>query len=82
MLGNTQHIHTCTLNPQHKLLKMNKVDLSVVAHNFTPNTWEAEAGRSLWVWGQPGQQSKFKDNQGYIEKPCLKKKKSRKYLAK
>ena len=25
-----------------------------VAHPGSPSTWEAEAGRSLWVWGQPG----------------------------
>jgi hypothetical protein len=25
----------------------------------------------LWVWGQPGLQSEFKDSQGYTEKPCL-----------
>ena len=39
------------------------------------NTEEAEAGRSLWVWGQSGLLSEFQDNQGYTEKPCLKKKK-------
>jgi hypothetical protein len=46
----------------------------MVAHVFSPSTWEAEAGRFLssrpawsteWVPGQ----------QGYTEKPCLKKKK-------
>jgi hypothetical protein len=26
-----------------------------------------------WVWGQPGLQSKFQDNQASTEKPCLKK---------
>jgi hypothetical protein len=30
----------------------------------------------LWVWDQPGLQSEFQDNQGYTEKPCLKKKKN------
>jgi hypothetical protein len=25
----------------------------------------------IWVWGQPGLQSKFQDSQGYTEKPCL-----------
>ena len=27
-----------------------------VVHTFNPSTWEAEAGASLWVWGQPGLQ--------------------------
>jgi hypothetical protein len=27
----------------------------------------------FWVWGQPGLQSEIQDNQGYTEKPCLKK---------
>ena len=32
----------------------------------------------FWVWGQPGLQSEFQDSQGYTEKPCLKKKKTKK----
>ena len=32
------------------------------------STWEAEVGRSLWVWGQPGLQSKFQDSQTSTEK--------------
>jgi hypothetical protein len=44
----------------------------VVMYAFIPYTGEAEAGRSLWVWGQPGLQRKFQDSQGYTEKPCLK----------
>jgi len=32
----------------------------------------------LCVWGQPGLQGVFQDNQGYTEKLCLKKKKERK----
>jgi hypothetical protein len=39
---------------------------AVVTHAFNPSTWEAEAGLSL--------QSEFQDSQqGYTEKPCLKK---------
>ena len=46
----------------------------VVAHAFNPSPWEAEAGGSLRVRGQPGVQNKFWDSQnGYTEKPCLKK---------
>ena len=44
-----------------------------MAHSFNPSTKEAEAGRSLWVQGQPGLQSEFQDSQGYTEKPCLEK---------
>jgi hypothetical protein len=38
----------------------------MVAHTLSPSTREAEAeaGRSLWVWGQPGLQSKFQDSLG------------------
>jgi hypothetical protein len=28
--------------------------LAIVVHAFNPSTLEAEAGGSLWVWGQPG----------------------------
>jgi hypothetical protein len=31
----------------------------VVAHAFSSSIQEAEAGGSLWVWGQPGLQSEF-----------------------
>lgn len=34
--------------------------------------------QALWVQGQPCVQSKFQDNQDYIGKPCLKRKKGRK----
>lgn len=33
----------------------------MVVFTFNPSTWEAEAGRL----------SKFKNSQGYTEKPCL-----------
>jgi hypothetical protein len=25
-----------------------------MVHTFNPNTWEVEAGNSLWIQGQPG----------------------------
>jgi hypothetical protein len=31
----------------------------------------------FWVWGQPRLQSEFQDSQGYTEKPCLKKQKTK-----
>jgi hypothetical protein len=41
-------------------------------HAFNPSIWEAEAG-DLWIRGQPGRQSEFQNNLGYIEKYCLEK---------
>jgi hypothetical protein len=46
----------------------------VVAHAFDPSTREAEAGG---FQSQPGLQSEFQNSQGYTEKPCLGKKKSK-----
>jgi hypothetical protein len=31
----------------------------------------------FWVQGQPGLQSEFQDSQGYTEKPCLEKQKTK-----
>ena len=47
--------------------------MDVMAGAFNLSTQEADTGRSLWVWGQPGLKNKFQDNQSYTEKPCLKK---------
>lgn len=45
---------------------------NVVAHALDPrSTPEADAGGSLCIWGQTDLHSKFPDNQGYVEKPCL-----------
>jgi hypothetical protein len=46
----------------------------MVTHTFNPKAQEAEAGRSIWVQGQPGLQSDFGDGQGYTEKLSLRKK--------
>lgn len=40
----------------------------MAAHAFSPSTWEAEVGKSLWSWGQKGLHSetltkKLKKNQ-------------------
>lgn len=35
------------------LRKSKKCKLDMVAHFFNPSTWEAEAGKTLWVQGQP-----------------------------
>jgi hypothetical protein len=48
----------------------------MVVHAFNPSTWEPEAA-DFWVRGQPGLQSEFQDRQGYTEKPCLKKQKTK-----
>jgi hypothetical protein len=42
-------------------------------HTFNPSTQKA----NLWVQGQPAQQNKFQDGQGYTEKFCQKKKKKK-----
>lgn len=44
-----------------------------MAHAFNPSTQEAEAGRSLWLWGQLDLQSELQDSQSYIKTPTLKK---------
>jgi hypothetical protein len=49
-----------------------------VAHIFNSSTWEEEAGRSLWVQGQPGLWSEFQGSQGCTEKPCLENKQTNK----
>jgi hypothetical protein len=41
-------------------------------HTFNPGTWDTEAGRV-----QPSKQSEFQSSQGYTEKPCLKKNKTK-----
>jgi hypothetical protein len=43
----------------------------MVVHAIHSSAQEAEAGRSLWVWGQPGLQSEFQGSQVYVERPCL-----------
>ena len=71
------HVHThsphLTKNNENNLFLKRKKSWAVVAHSFNPSTWEAEASPSLCIQGQPGLQSKFQDNQGYTEKPCLEK---------
>ena len=53
----------------------------MVLHVFNTSTWEAEAGRCVWVQGQPGLESEFQDSQSYTKKPCLwKKQKERKEI--
>jgi hypothetical protein len=42
-----------------------------MVHIYNSSTQGTEAGGSSWVWGELGLQSKFQDNQGHTEKPCL-----------
>ena len=48
----------------------------MVGHAFNSSTQEAEAGGFLSL-GQPGLQSEFQDSQGYTDKPCLEKQKTK-----
>ena len=53
----------------------------MVAHAFNPSTREAEAGGSLWVWGQPGLQELVPGQESKAtEKPCLEKSEKKKKL--
>jgi hypothetical protein len=49
-----------------------KLDPEVMVQAFDPSTQEAEADRSLWVWGQPDLHSEFQDSQRYIVRLCFK----------
>ena len=44
---------THTTLPQQKTALLGQL---VVVHTFNPSTQDAEAGGSLWVWGQPALQ--------------------------
>jgi hypothetical protein len=55
---------------------------AVVAHAFNPSTPGRQRQGDFWVGGQPGLQSEFQDSQGYTDKPCLKKKKKKRFLTK
>ena len=44
----------------------------MVVHTFNPSTCEAELGGSLKIQGQPDLQGELQDDQGYIERICLK----------
>jgi hypothetical protein len=44
--------------------------MRVLAHAFNSSTWEAEAGRRLWI--QPGLQSESQHSQSYTGRPCFK----------
>jgi hypothetical protein len=45
----------------------------MVAHAFNPSTWEAEAGGFLSSRPAWSTEFEFQDSQGYTEKPCLRK---------
>jgi hypothetical protein len=46
----------------------------MLLHILIPSTSEAKAGGFLWLLGQPDLRGEFQENQGYIERPCLKNK--------
>ena len=47
-------------------------------HAFNPRTWEAEATGCVRVRDQPDLHDEFQDSQGYILRPCLKKRERKK----
>ena len=54
------------------LLRNKMTSQAVVTHTFNPSTWEAEAGRSLWVGGQSGwTTAKIPGKPRQHRKPCL-----------
>ena len=44
---------------------------AVVSRAFNPSTWEAEAGESLWVWGQPCLQELVPEQLGLLHRETL-----------
>jgi hypothetical protein len=46
----------------------------MVVHTFKASTWEVEGNRYLWIWDQPGLQSKFQVYQLHSETASQKKK--------
>jgi hypothetical protein len=71
------HPHIQTKHPHNDkcISKKEACGRAVVAHAFNPSTWEAEAGRFLS--SRPAWSTEFQDSQGYTEKPCLKKTKTK-----
>ena len=64
------------------LIKKTLCSHPVVAHTFNPSSWEAEAGKSQWVQGQPGLQRKFQDSQAYTQSNCIKKEEKKLFVIK
>ena len=56
------------------------IQLGIAMLMFSPVTQEAEAVESLWVQDKPGLHIKFQGGQGYVERPCLKKRKAKKIV--
>ena len=68
------------LQNSNNFKKMEKAKLksttsrAVVAHSFNLSTREAEAGGSLWVWGQPGLQELVPGQLGLLNRETLSRK--------
>lgn len=73
---NTQRsVYTHTHTPRFELLKIKFEEDSCKAWWPLPlNQWEAEAGGSPRVQGQPGEHSELHDNESYVKRPCLQRK--------
>lgn len=46
-------------------------------HAFKSSTWEEEAGRNLWVQGQPDLPGEYQDSRAYIIETMPQKKKKK-----
>lgn len=69
-LTNQEQIQTLSLYCRTQFTEQN-------SNHASKSPREAEAGKALWLQDQSGLYSEFQDNQGNIERPCLKKKQSK-----
>jgi hypothetical protein len=73
-----QNNFVCCLYFMGSLLDMKNIcSRAVAVHTFNPSTWEVEAGGFLSSRPAWSTKVEFQDSQGYTEKPCLNKTKTK-----